>query len=94
MDREYVIFNIRDGKHSEAVLGLQASPSVKCVDMLEGDLDVIMLIKDSNRKRLAQNLVQALAAVETITEDLHVPPAGNEPGVKTGIMPPGKVIID
>lgn len=78
-----MILDITDGKHSEAVRSLQASPGVWRVDALEGQRDVITLIKASNRMRLAKRLVRALASIETITDDLQVLPIYDGSSVKS-----------
>ncbi|MDD5289554.1 MAG: hypothetical protein PHY28_10660, partial [Dehalococcoidales bacterium] len=74
MDRVYVILDIMEGKHSEAVQSLQTSPGVRWVDTLEGQWDVITAIEASNRMRLAQLLVRAIYSVDTITVDLQLLP--------------------
>ena len=89
MDRVYVILEIMEGKRSEAVQRLQANPSVRWVDELEGQWDVITIIEASNRMRLAKHLVRALATVEAITEDLQVLPRSTRyvSSVKSTVKP-------
>ncbi|MFC1976681.1 hypothetical protein ACFLWS_00190 [Chloroflexota bacterium] len=77
MDRVYVVLDIKEGKHNEAVQNLQANPGVRWVDMLEGQWDVITAIEASNRMRLAQFLMQAMSSVENITEDVQLLPTCN-----------------
>ena len=93
MERVYVILNITDGKHSEAVHSLQAILGVRWVDALEGQWDVITMIEASNRVRLAKQLVQALAAIETITEDLQVLPTHDGSSVKSKFKSHGEAKI-
>jgi hypothetical protein len=74
MDRVYVILDIVEGKHNEAVQSLQTNPGVRWVDVLEGQWDVITAIEASNRSRLAKRLVRAISSVENITEDMQLLP--------------------
>jgi len=90
MDRVYVILNIMDGKHSEAVQSLQATPGVRWVDVLEGQWDVITAIEASSRPRLAQLLVRAISSVETITEDIQLLPTNNGPSAQSTVEPAKK----
>ena len=93
MERVYVILDIVNGKHSEAVQSLQAIPGVRGVDVLEGQWDIIMAIEASNRMRLAKHLVRALASVETITEDLQVLPTHDGSSVKSKFESHGEAKI-
>lgn len=87
MDRVYVILNIREGKHSEAVQSLQANPGVRWVDALEGQWDVITAIEASSRSRLAQLLVRAISSVETITEDIQLLPTYDGSSLESKVEP-------
>ncbi len=91
MDRVYMILDIIDGKHGEAVQSLQANPGVRWVDVLEGQWDIIIAIEASNRMRLAKHLVRALATVETITEDLQVLPTCDGSSMESKVEPVGTV---
>ena len=94
MDRVYMILDIMEGKHGEAVQNLQATPGVQWVDVLEGQWDVIVVIEASNRQRLARLLVQSLASVENITEDLQLLPAHDGYSVQSTGGSVGKVTIN
>jgi len=91
MDRVYLILNITADKHIEAVNSLQANPGVRWVDVLEGQWDIITAIESSNRMRLAKHLIQALASVEAITEDLQVLPTNNGYSIESKVEPVGIV---
>jgi len=91
VDRVYMILDIMEGKHGEAVQNLQANPGVQWVDVLEGQWDVIVVIEASNRQRLARLLVQSLASVENITEDLQLLPAHDGSSVQSTDEPVGKI---
>ena len=91
MDRVYVILDILEGKHSEAVQRLQASPGVRWVDVLEGQWDIITAIEASNRPRLAQLLVRAISSVETITEDIQLLPIYDGSSMESKVEPVGTV---
>jgi hypothetical protein len=53
-------------------------PGVVIVDALEGPPDVIMVVEASERQKLAELTIRALASVETVTEGLSVLPAREE----------------
>jgi len=89
MDRVYVILDIMEGKHSEAVQRLQANPGVRWVDVLEGQWDVITAIEASNRPHLAQLLVRAISSVETITEDIQLLPTYDGSSMESKVEPVG-----
>ena len=91
MKRIYVILNITDGKHSEAVHSLQTISGVRWVDVLEGQWNVITIIEASDLMRLAKQLVQAIASLETITEDLQVLPTHDGSSIKSSFKPLGEV---
>jgi hypothetical protein len=91
MERVYVILNITDGKHSEAVHSLHAVPGIRWVDVLEGQWNIITILEASDRMRLAKQLIGALASVETITEDLQVLPAHNGSSLKYATKPLGGI---
>jgi len=90
MDRVYVILDIKEGKHSEAVQSLWANPGVRWVDALEGQWDVITAIEASNRSRLGQLLLQAISSVETIIEDIQLLPTSNGSGAQSTVEPAKK----
>jgi len=91
LDRVYMILDIMEGKHGEAVQNLQATPGVQWVDVLEGQWDVITAIEASNRSRLAQLLVRAISSVETITEDIQLLPTYDGSNIESKVEPVGTV---
>ena len=91
MDRVYLILDIMEGKHSEAVQSLRANPGVRRVDVLEGQWNIIMIIEASNRMRLAQLLIRAISSVDTITEDLQLLPTCDGSSMEPKVEPVGIV---
>ena len=73
-DRAYILLNIVDGKAEQALEFLRKSPGVVMADALEGPPDVIIVIEEAERQQLAKLTIQALAAVETITDRVSVLP--------------------
>lgn len=73
-DRAYVLLDIVDGKIEQALKVLQKSPGVVMADTLEGPPDVIIVIEAPERQQLAELTVQALASVESITENVCLLP--------------------
>ena len=74
-DRAYILLDIVDGKAEQALESLRKSPGVVMADALEGPPDVIIVIEEPERQKLAKLTVQALASVETITDGVSVLPA-------------------
>ena len=50
-------------------------PGVAEVDLVEGPPDVVLVVEASARQDLARYVVEAVGAVETMTEDLSLLPA-------------------
>lgn len=73
-DRAYVLLHIVDGKAEQAVKVLRKSPGVVMADALEDPPDVIIVIEAPERQQLAELTVQALASVESITENVCLLP--------------------
>jgi len=78
-NRVYVLLDIMDGKAKQVPQVLRKSPGVVMADAVEGPPDVIMVVEASDRQKLAGLTVQALAAVESMTENFLLLPA--EPGL-------------
>ena len=78
--RVYVLLDIVDGKSEQVAQALRSKPGVAMEDTLEGPPDVIMVVEASQRQKLAQLTIQALASVETMTQGLRILPAQNEKG--------------
>ena len=70
--RVYILLKTIEGKSSEVVQDLRFKPGVVMVDLVEGPPDIIVTIEASERQQLAQYLMPALAAVDSVTEDLHI----------------------
>jgi len=69
-DRVYILLDIVDGKAEQAVKVLRKSRGVIMVDALESPPDVIVVMEAPERQQLARQSIQALASVETITEQV------------------------
>lgn len=84
-NRVYILLNIVDGKAEQAAQVLQGKPGVIIVDvleslpvvMLENPPNVIVMIQTHERRRLAELTIQAVVAVETMTEHVCLLPAGD-----------------
>ena len=77
-DRAYILLDIVDGKAEQALEFLRKSPGVVMADALEGPPDVITVMEAPERQQLAKLTIQALAAVETITDQVSVLPTRDE----------------
>ena len=80
-ERVYILLDIVGGKAEELVKVLRESPGVVMVDAVEGPPDVIMVVEASDRQKLAERTVQAIAVVENMTENFRLLPA--VPGLNT-----------
>ena len=74
-DRVYILLDIVDGKTEQAVKVLRKSHGVIMADALESPPDVIVVIGAPTREQLARLTVQALASVESITEQVSLLPS-------------------
>ena len=68
-NRVYVLLEIKEGDSRQAARVLRGKPGVVIADLLEGPPDVIMVIEASDWRKLAGLTGQALAAVESMTEN-------------------------
>ena len=82
-DRVYILLDIVDGKAEHVAQVLRSSPGVVMADVLEGPPDVIIVMEVPKRRRLAKLAVEALAAVETITEHVRLLPARDRSSANT-----------
>jgi hypothetical protein len=73
-DKVYVLLDTVDGKDEQVVQALQEIPGVVIAEALEGPPDVILVMEASERQHLARLTVQAIAAVESMTEQVHLLP--------------------
>lgn len=68
--RVYLLLDIADGKSKQAALTLRDMPGVVIADHLEGRPNVLVLVEASDRLKLAEFLMSALASIDNFTEDL------------------------
>jgi len=71
-DRAYVLLSIIEGKAEQAAQALMDMPGVVNVDCLEGNPSLLVILQAPDRLKLAESLMPVLAAVDGITEDLHL----------------------
>lgn len=75
MTRVYVILDVIDGKPDQVVRSLRNKSGVVMADVLEDSSNVITVVEASERQRLAELTVRALASVESMAECLEIMPA-------------------
>jgi len=73
--RVYVLVQVAKGHLEDVVSHLRRQPGVTMADVVEGRLDVIMVVEAQHMLRLAHLTIQALTAVETVTVGVHLMPA-------------------
>jgi histidinol dehydrogenase len=76
----YILLDIMGGPSEQVAQALRRRPGVVMVDALEGPPDVIMVVEASDRQKLAELTIQALASVETMTQGLRLLLTQNEDG--------------
>lgn len=67
--------DVVDGKCEQVTQVLRGRPRVITADLLQGPPQVIMVVEAPERQRLARLMVQAIAEVEMMTEDIQLLPA-------------------
>jgi hypothetical protein len=72
--KAYVLLNVVHEKQEQVVRALRGKLGVLMVDVVEGPPDVVVVLEARNRQKLAKRTVQALALVETMTEELQLLP--------------------
>ena len=72
--KAYVLLNVVHEKQEQVVRALRGKLGVLMVDVVEGPPDVVVVLEARNRQKLAKLTVQALALVETMTEELQLLP--------------------
>lgn len=75
----YILLDIADGKSAEAVQSLYGRAGVVKADPLEGSPDLLVICEASNRQKLAELTVGALAAVEQVMENVCLLPVRSQP---------------
>ncbi len=85
--RAYVLLDIKDGKLGEVAKVLRAMSGVVLTDILEGPPDIIIAVEASEREKLAEFTVQALASVEDMTEDIRLLPAQDTLNIEAILKP-------
>jgi len=75
----YVLLDILDGKSEEVAQSLWGRPGVVRADLLEGSPDLLLICEAFNRQKLAELTVEALAAVEQVTENVSLLPVRSQP---------------
>ena len=79
--RVYILLDTVEGKASNVAHILRGRAGVRLVDVLEGSPDIIMMIQAQSRQQLADLTSQALATVESMTEQVGLLPTQNGQGV-------------
>ncbi len=72
--RVYVILDVIEGKTDQVVRSLRNKAGVVMADVLEDSSNVITVVEASERQRLAELTVRALASVGNMTECFELMP--------------------
>jgi hypothetical protein len=79
----YVLLDLVHSDSLRVTRILREKPGVAIVDVLEGPPDIIMTIEATERQEAAQYLMNALASVDDMTENLRVLPVHRSAGKKS-----------
>lgn len=71
----YLLLEIKEGHGGWAVEVLRRQAGLTVADLLEGPPDIIAVVQARNRQILARLVVQALASVEDVTEEIQLLPS-------------------
>ena len=79
--RAYLLLDVANGNYRWIIQTLKSKPGVTMVDILEGPPDILVMVEASNREKLAEFTVSAMASVENLTENIQLLPRKDEPEV-------------
>ena len=74
-DRVYLLLDVTEGKAEQVAGKLKCMASIRIVDVLEGQPDVIAMIEAPERHELAETAMRVIASVETMIDNLKLLPA-------------------
>ena len=72
--KTYVLLKASDGDLEQALGIIQHQPGVVMAEPVEGIADIIFAVQATDRESLAKLAVQAIAAVENVTEEIELLP--------------------
>ena len=70
----YMLMNVSNGNSSQALETLKGQRGVVIADLLEGPPDILLLIEASDRQKLAERVIRAMASAESMIEDIRLLP--------------------
>lgn len=76
--RAYVLLDIASGRCREAAVCLRAKPGVLLADPIEDPPGVMLVVEASEPVLLAELTIEALSAIEPMTEDMQLLRAGGD----------------
>ncbi|MBI4295545.1 MAG: hypothetical protein HY667_00360 [Chloroflexi bacterium] len=77
-NRVYVVLDVIEGKAKQVACTLLQKSGVMVADVLDSPPGVMMVVEASERKRLAELTVQAIASVNGMMEGLRLLPVQDE----------------
>ena len=70
----YMLLNVTNGNSTQVLEMLKGQKGVIIADMLEGPPDILLLIEASDRQKLAERAIRAMASAESMIEDIRLLP--------------------
>lgn len=71
-DRIYILLDVIEWQTEQVVEKLKSIAGVRIADLIEGNPNVIALLEAPDRQRLAETLMQVIASVENVIQDLQL----------------------
>ena len=79
--RAYVLLDIDNRRVRDAADTLRNARGVRAVDILEGSPNLVIVVQARSRQRLAEITNEALASVESMTENTQLLPVQSNGGI-------------
>ncbi len=79
--RAYVLLDIDNRRVRDAADTLRNARGVRTVDILEGSPNLVIVVQARSRQRLAEITNEALASVESMTENIQLLPVQSNGGI-------------
>jgi hypothetical protein len=77
-ERAYILIYSLEGRASEIIKALEKQPGVVTLDHVDGSPDIIMVIEENDRVKLARLAVTLLNIIDNFTADMQCLPVDHE----------------
>lgn len=77
-ERAYILINSLEGKASEIIKALDKQPGVVTIDHVDGLPDIIIVIEENDRLKLARLGITLFNSIGNLTADIQCLPVNHE----------------